>query len=65
MHPDMDVLERITFAFSHMDGFAGLLLHHLGKTPRSDYRWLDRVERFCQSCDLVPGGEFWIIRKIV
>jgi 2-polyprenyl-3-methyl-5-hydroxy-6-metoxy-1,4-benzoquinol methylase len=56
-------IERIPFAYCHLDGFPGSLLRLAGKNKKIGHAVLRFGEKTCASLGLIPAGEFWLIRK--
>ncbi|MBN1880328.1 class I SAM-dependent methyltransferase [bacterium] len=63
--PDMEILDRIPFAYSHLDGFPGSFLHAIGRNRMFGHGLLTRLNKICRAIKCIPGGEFWIIRKCI
>ncbi len=60
---DGRVIERIPFAYSHIDGLAGYPLRLLGKNIVVGHALLESLDRLCRFTGFIPGGEFWLIKK--
>jgi SAM-dependent methyltransferase len=58
------VIERIPFAYSHIDGLPGYPLHLLGKNIQWGHNILDCLDRLCRVVGFIPAGEFWLVKKM-
>lgn len=58
-----EIIERIPFAFCHLDGFPGYPLRLAGKNRVIGHTVLRFAEKACASVGLIPAGEFWLMRK--
>lgn len=61
--PGAVILERIPFAFGHMDGLPGYPLRVVGKNLKVGHALLRFWDKTCRFVGLIPAGEFWLIGK--
>ncbi|MCD4653391.1 class I SAM-dependent methyltransferase [bacterium] len=61
---DVEIVERIPFAFSHIDGLPGLPIKWIGKNIKYGHAMLTFLNQLCCWLGVIPAGEFWIVRKI-
>lgn len=63
LNKNMEIVEKLPFAYSHMDGLPGMLLRLLGRYPGMGHTALNLIDKICSGIRCIPAGEFWIIRK--
>ena len=60
---EFHLIKRIGFAYFHMDGMPGKILHVLGRKGKFGYRILNALENVARVCHFIPGGEYWVIQR--
>ena len=57
------VVERLGFAYLHLDGAPGYLWNRIGSRGESGFSMLDSIDSICKKTGLIPAGEYWLIRR--